>query len=327
MKNKNDHHGFTLIELLISVAIAVVLIAAMDGIIDHVLKVNAFSRIKNNNIQNTHFAMQRMVEVVSKSPRLLLPMSDNSSTSFRENVREQTVPASPPETGSILATAVLAVTLPLEFDLDSDGFPDADNDKDGLVDEDLPADIHNDGKAGIRDFDDDGNGTKDFFLSPAGDDDESNDLAQSEDPVDLFDDDGDGNIDEDPPADNNGDGAAGIIGIDDDNDGSIDEGSANDDDEDGISDEDWLDPIVYYLNNGALIERIAVPWDENSSGGIDGQDFIESTLAENVTLLRFERVAVSVLNRAQIIDITLELTPPDGEAYRLHTKVRVSGNL
>ncbi|MFK8026610.1 MAG: prepilin-type N-terminal cleavage/methylation domain-containing protein [Gammaproteobacteria bacterium] len=327
MNQHNHQHGFTLIELLMATAIAAVLIASMNGIIDHVLKVNKFTQGRNDTIQKTHFAMQRMVEVISSSPTLLLPLDDNPSTSFREYVREQSVPASAPETGSILATAVLAVTLPSDFDLDSDGFPDADNDKDGNIDEDLPADSHNDGKAGIRDFDDDGNGTKDYFLSPAGDDDESNDLSQSEDPIDGVDDDGDGLIDEDPSADMNGDGAPGIAGFDDDNDGSVDEGSVNDDDEDGSTDEDWLDPIVYYLNNGSLIERIAVPWDENSSGGIDGRDYIESTLAENVTFLRFERVPSSIIDRAQIIDITLELTPPEGESYQLNTMVRVSGSL
>ena len=37
----------------------------------------------------------------------------------------------------------------------------------------------------------------------------------------------------------------------------------NDDDEDGQDDEDWFDPVVFYLQGSALIERRAVPWDEN----------------------------------------------------------------
>ena len=97
-----------------------------------------------------------------------------------------------PRVQQLLATAVLAVTLNRSQDMDADGVPDADNDGDGRFDEDLPADTQNDGKAGVRDFDDDGNGIKDFFLSPAGDDDESGDLAQSEDPLNGTDDDGDG---------------------------------------------------------------------------------------------------------------------------------------
>ncbi len=114
-----------------------------------------------------------------------------------------------------------------------------------------------------------------------------------------------------------------LWGVDDDGDTQVDEGDVNDDDEDGNVDEDWLDPLVYYLNNGALIERIAVPWDANTSGTVDGRDYVESTIAENVTLLRFERVPMSAGDRAQLVDITLELSPPDGEVVSLNARVRV----
>ncbi len=45
-----------------------------------------------------------------------------------------------------------------------------------------------------------------------------------EDPIDGIDNDGDGSVDEDPPADANDDNKAGIADADDDGDGSIDEG-------------------------------------------------------------------------------------------------------
>ncbi|QMU60513.1 MAG: prepilin-type N-terminal cleavage/methylation domain-containing protein [Gammaproteobacteria bacterium] len=315
--------GFTLIEMLVAMVIAALLIAAMDGVIGQALEANSATQTRNDSVQAADYAMQRMTKAVTSTRKLLIPLGDNVVTTYRENVREQTIPASPPETGSTLATAVLAVSLPLDSDLDSNGVPDADNDNDGRYDEDLPADSQKDGKAGIRDFDDDGNGTKDFIFSPAGDDDESNDLAQSEDPINGMDDDGDGSIDEDSSADMNGDGAPGVVGVDDDGDTQVDEGDVNDDDEDGNVDEDWLDPLVYYLNNGALIERIAVPWDANTSGTVDGRDYVESTIAENVTLLRFERVPMSAGDRAQLVDITLELSPPDGEVVSLNARVRV----
>ena len=57
----------------------------------------------------------------------------------------------------------------------------------------------------------------------------------------------------------NDDGAPGIAGVDDDGDGSIDEGDVADDDEDGQSDEDWYDPVVFYLSGSAVIERRAYP--------------------------------------------------------------------
>jgi len=317
--------GFTLIELLVATVIAALLIAAMDGVIGQALEANKVTKTRNDSVQAANYAMQRMVKAVTTTRQLLIPLGDNSATTFREHVREQTIPASPPEMGSLFASAVLAVTLPIDSDLDSNGIPDADNDSDGSYDEDLPADTQKDGKAGIRDFDDDGNGTTDFIFSPAGDDDESNDLSQSEDTINGIDDDGDGTIDEDPSADMNGDGAPGIAGVDDDGDSQIDEGNVDDDDEDGNVDEDWLDPLVYYLNNGALIERIAVPWDTNASGTVDGRDYVESTIADNVTLLRFERVPMSTGDRAQLVDITLELTPPDGEPFSLNTRVHVGG--
>ncbi len=218
------------------------------------------------------------------------------------------------------------MTLPASFDLDGNGIPDADNDGDGQIDEDLPADTSNDGKPGIAGIDDDGNGVADFLLSPVADDDESADFAQNEDNLNSIDDDGDGISDEDPGADNNGDGCAGICSVDDDGDGNIDTEAVADDDEDGSSDEDWYDPVVFYLAGNSLIQRTPVPWDVDSSGTVTGLDFIEEAIADNVTRLRVERVAQA--GRSQVVDITLELTSPDsGESVSLQTRVRVGGAL
>ena len=217
--------------------------------------------------------------------------------------------------------------MPASLDLDGNGIPDADNDGDTRIDEDLPADTTNDGKSGILDIDDDGNGVKDFAFSPPADDDESADFSQNEDAINGIDDDGDGIIDEDPGADNNGDGCPGICGVDDDADGGLDEGAAADDDEDGSSDEDWYDPVVFYLVGGTLMQRTPVPWDENGSGFVTGEDFIAESIAENVTRLRVERVPQTG-HRSQLVDLTLELTSPaTGAVVSLHTQVRVGGAL
>ena len=147
----------------------------------------------------------------------------------------------------------------------------------------------------------------------------------NEDPINGIDDDGDGDIDEDPPGDMNNDNAPGIAGVDDDGDGQTDEGGDDrDDDEDGQADEDWLDPVVFSLQGSSLVERTPVPWDESSGGGVTGRDYIESTIADNVTLLRFERVPQGG-GRAVLIDITLELTGSDGYVASLNTRVRVGG--
>ena len=318
--------GFTLVEMLIATALAGLLIAGLNGAIGQALTIQDSVSKKNDLTQQARFAMEQMVRAVSQSRLLMLPMADKSVTLFVENIREQTVPASAPPPGSSLGTAVLAVTLPAYFDLDGNGIPDADNDGDGRFDEDLPADTTYDLKPGIVGIDDDGNGIYDYSLSPAADDDESSNFAQNEDVINGVDDDGDGITDEDPGADNNGDGCAGICGVDDDADGVVDEGSVADDDEDGSSNEDWYDPLVFYLVGSTLIQRTPVPWDESGGGLVSGLDFIEEAIAENVTRLRVERV--SQAGRSQIVDLTLQLTSPDsGEIVSLHTRVRVGGAL
>lgn len=259
----------------------------------------------------------------------MLPMRDKPASNWPENIREQTVPASAPIGDSTLATAVLAVTLPAFVDLDQDGYPDADDDEDGRIDEDLPNDITHDFAPGIIGIDDDGDGQVDENPSFWWDDDEVSGVY-NEDPINGIDDDGDNNIDEDPPSDNNGDNCPGDCGVDDDGDGSIDEGSDDDDDEDGSTFDDPYDPVVYYLNGNSLIERMPARWDTDGistpDGPVDGRDFEESVLAQNVTRLRFERLDDGTA--LELVDILLELTDPDsGESVSLQTRVRIGGAL
>ena len=317
--------GFTLIEMLIATAIASLLIAGLGGIIGQSLAIQETVSDSNQLNRQARFAMQRMQQAVSNSRLLLLPLNDKPASNWLENVREETVPPTTPTDDSTKYTAVLAVTLPLYSDLDADGFPDADNDRDGRIDEDLPGDIHYDIADGIWLIDDDGDGSVDesFFDN---DDDEVLSVAD-EDPMDGIDDDGDNNIDEDPGSDNNGDGCDGICGVDDDGDGAVDEGSAFDDDEDGASDEDWYDPVVFYLAGSTLMERTPVPWDESGVGGISGRDFITSSIADNVTRFRVERLPLDG-GRYVLLDLTLELRNPDsGETASLSTRLRVGGAL
>ena len=132
--------GVTLIEMLIAIALTGLLIAGLNGVIGQALSVQRVVDENNDLSGQARFAMQQMVHAVSHLDQLLLPMADKTTTAFVENIREQTIPASAPPPGSSTATAVLAVTLPATFDLDGNGIPDADNDGDGLFDEDLPAD-------------------------------------------------------------------------------------------------------------------------------------------------------------------------------------------
>jgi heat shock protein beta len=317
--------GLTLVELLVAMMITGLMIAALNGIIGEVEGIQSFTRERSTLTEDAHFAMERMVRAVQHTRLLMLPFPDNPNTNWREHVREQTIPPSAPEGDSTFATAVLAVTQDQTVDLDGDGVADADNDDDGLFDEDPYGDLTRDTASGIYQIDDDGDGWVDE--QPGGEwwnDDEEN--FGDEDPANGIDNDGDGKIGEDPFMDNNGDGAPGVAGVDDDGDGSIDEGNYYDDDEDGQNDEDSLEPLVFYLQGSTLIERTPVPWDENGGGGVTGRDFIESTIAEDVTLFRVERVP-DAGTRAQLVDLTLELTNPAGETISVNTRVRVGSAL
>jgi prepilin-type N-terminal cleavage/methylation domain-containing protein len=321
---RRQQRGFNLIELMVAMLLAGLILAATSGVIQQATGTDAAVGDRNELLRDARFAMDRMVTMTGGSRRLLLPLADNGATDWPENIREQTIPASPPVGSSSFATAVLAVTLPANIDLDSDGFPDADNDRDGRIDEDFPADIQFDYGDGIYLVDDNGNGLVDESFVDS--DDDEGFFGADEDPVNGLDDDGDGAIDEDPGSDANGDGAPGIAGVDDDSDGQVDEGNAADDDEDGAIDEDWLDAVVFYLQGTSLIERHPVPWDETANGFISGRDFIASVIAENVTRFRVERMA-GASGAAQLVSLELELTGSSGAVVNLETRVRIGGAL
>lgn len=313
--------------MMLSLAIAALIIAGLSGVVGQALQSQDAVSASNQLTRDARFAMQRMLRTVAASRRLLLPLSDNPITNWPEHIREQTLPPSPPIGDSTFASAVLAVTLPADIDLDNDGFADADDDRDGSIDEDLPNDNQHDFFPGIMRIDDDGDGTVDEGSGWAEDDEDG---AENEDPLDRIDNDGDGSVDEDPASDNNGDGCPGTCGVDDDGDGVIDEGSIDDDDEDGNTFDDPYDPVVYYLQSGNLVERMPAPWDTDGisvpDGPVDGRDYIESVIAENVTRFRVERVDNG--STMEVIDLTLELTSPlTGESVSLQTQVRLGGAL
>lgn len=302
-----QQRGFTLLELLICLALATIIMLGLSDIISTSLATRRLVHAENDSALQAEFAMDRIRRMVRGSRRLILPMSDNPATAWNESRRD-----------------VLAITLPAIIDLDFDDTPDADNDGDGLLDEDLPGDNDNNGEAGIIGIDDDGDGSVDESdsLEPYNDNDENN--LQSDDWVDGLDNDDDGSIDEDMHQDMNKDFAPGIEGIDDDNDGAKDEGHMADDDEDGTTNEDWFDPVVFYLAGTTLVERLPVPWDENGDFLVTGKDYVENPLAENVS--RFEVTkTITASDAVQLITIELELTGAGAEPYTLEATIRVGG--
>lgn len=300
--------GFTYAELLSALAVGMLVMIGISGLISQSGQSLRESRENTLDSREIHWAMDRILRSIRRSPRLLLPLVDDPTTpGTSEHIRD-----------------LVALTLDPQIDRDGDGFADADNDEDGRVDEDLGADNHNDGAAGIPGIDDDLDGFTDEPTINGKDNDESGTDAVPEpndDPLNGLDDDGDGNIDEDLPGDMNGDGAPGIVGVDDDGDTLIDEGGdPKDDDEDGAADEDWYDVVLFRLNGSQLLERTPEP------GAASGAVYTERVLLENVTLFQVERLILPG-GRYILLEVTLQMTGTDGDTRSLSAKARVGGEL
>ncbi len=311
--------GFTLIEVLVTVVIMGLILLGIAGVLEQALRAESATRERNDLTRQARFALDRMTMAVSATKLLLVPLAENPVTAWSESVRNP---------------GVLAVTLDPTLDRDGDGWADANNDKDFLdlnqnavrdpgeperIDEDLDNDATNDGKAGIAGIDDDGDNAIDEGNSV--DDDEDGDFG-NEDWLNGADDDGDGAVDEDFDKDLNRDGSPGVAGVDDDGDGLIDEGMPSlldDDDEDGQKSEDWLDVVAYFLSGSTLIERTP------NQNPVDGNDFTERIIADNVASFRVERIPKGA-GRAVLVDITLALAG-DKVNVQLHTRVRVGAGL
>jgi len=302
--HKSIHHakGLSLIEITITLAISAIVMISITGVIGQALETERIVRVRNDVHRQARFAMQQMVQAISHTQRLMLPLAENPTTAWSESVRDP---------------GVLAVTLDPILDRNKDGFADVDNDKDGRVDEDLSRDNTKNGAPGIDGIDDDGDGQID---EGGNNDDNDEDGQTSEDHLDGLDNDGDGAIDEDFPDDINNDSAPGVVGIDDDGDSLIDEGHDDDDDEDGTRDEDWYDPVVFFLSGTTLMQRIP------NINPTDGTDYTEYPIAENVTQFRVERIPQGT-GRAILVDLSLTVTDSNGESAQINTQVRVGSRL
>jgi len=179
------------------------------------------------------------------------------------------------------------------------------------TDEDTPSDMSNDSFPGLALYDDDGDGAIDeagglAWTDAIKDDDE--DGSFDEDPLDGIDNDGDGNVDEDLPADSNADSAPGTAQVDDDADGSVDEsggGNAINDDEDSIGDEDAADALIYYFDGG-----INAIWEAFPQAGTSG------VLCNNVTAFSVVYNPPDAITDPYIT-ISVTLVAPDGESVTI----------
>jgi hypothetical protein len=246
--------------------------------------------------QEAQFAVDRVIGAVRGSRRLLVPLPEVAATAYSESQRD-----------------VLAVTLDPTLDRDGNGFADADNDRDGRIDEDPSEDMTNDLESGIVGIDDDGDGSVDEDEDRDDDEDNSN----NEDHVDGIDEDGDGLVDEDVKNDVSNDGKPGLQGVDDDQDGMVDEGNNEDDDEDGVKNEDWLDAHVFRVNGGVLVERLP------DLSAPTGAVFTERALAAGVSNFRVSYIAPAAAGLPPTLQITLTLAGAGGATATVDTRVRL----
>ena len=278
--------GFTLIELLVSLAIVGILLAALSGVVQKAYDQWNYSRARNELLYQGNFAMDMMVTAVAETNRLLIPLQDNPATAHDESLRD-----------------ILAITMSPLLDSDGDGFLDADNDHDGLVDEDIPADNNLDYQAGIQDIDDDGDGSIDESLSMYDNDENGN---PGDDWLDGVDNDGDSSVDEDIPWDND----ASVSGYDNlDNDG------------DGLENEDWLDPVIFLVSSDgtSLIQRKPVV---NWPNGSKTNDLVIAQA--EVIVLSIQRLPMASGDRHGQLAITLQLESSAGGTLTLQSQVRVN---
>jgi hypothetical protein len=296
MSSRNRSQGLTLIEVLGSLAIGALLLAALGGVVMQSTRtlglVNSASQLE----QDAQFAVDRIVDAVRASRRLLVPMPEVAATAYSESQRN-----------------VLALTLDPTLDRDGNGFADADNDRDGRIDEDSSEDMTNDLKSGIAGIDDDGDGGIDEDEDRDDDEDDSN----NEDNVDGLDGDGDGLVDEDVKHDISDDGKPGLKDIDDDGDAAIDEGNNEDDDEDGLKNEDWLDARVFRVTGGTLVERLPDP------NAPTGAAFTERPLAAGVSDFRVTYVPPAAAGLPPTLQISLALAGAGGASATIDTRVRL----
>lgn len=233
--------GMALAELLVAAVIAALLMAGLNGVLQGVQQTNQHLSGRALLQRDARLAMARVAVMVEGSQRLLVPLETTTGT-----------------------RDVLAVALPAALDRDGNGFADADNDRNGTPDDDLPADETHDGAAGVKGIDDDG----------------------------------DGNIDNGGNTDNDEDGTLGSAPV------SPKTGG------------DWIDPVVYRVSNGQLLERMP------NLNPTSGADYTERVIADKVVSLAVTRID-SGNRRTREILVVLTLGDPAGETASWTRRLRV----
>lgn len=234
--------GIAIVELLVAVLIAAMVMAVLATATGSLRRGDALISERLRLQRDARLALDRIAAIAEGSTRVLIPLE--VTTASRD---------------------VLAVALPPGLDRNGDGFADADNDQNGVVDDDLPADETNDGGTGVIGIDDDGDGLVDNGAS-------------------FTDNDENGTIGSAPVAPKTG--------------------------------ADWIDAVVYYRVGSQLMERLP------NINPFNGNDFTERPIADNVTAFSVTRVPTGNRRQRELI-VKLALTGPGGETGSWVRRLRV----
>lgn len=265
-----NRRGVTLIELLVVIVILSFVVFGLSELLSVELKAARDNRVRSRLTDDANFAINAILFAARETNWVFIPGNANP-------VRD------------MLAISAMA-----------------DNDEDGVLDEDWGGDAGNDNQPGFAGFDDDGDGSIDEGGAIRKNDDDEDGYDDEDISKNGIDDDSggagpDGDYDEEFRADMNGDGCPGICFRDDDGDGSYDEGDISDDDEDGMADEDPVDPLIFYLKNGSLYEKKVI-WNLSTSLS----EVSEKKLIDNVSQFAVTRLLGA--NGKTIIRIRLEVS-------------------
>lgn len=270
-----------MVELLVVITIMAMITTGVSAYLSAILDIHRSSGARASLFREGMLVMERMSQGARRSTCLMIP---NAHASVRNCLAYS---------GSVNEDNDYYFNDPL--------YP--------RIDEGIEDDMNVDMADGIKDLDDDGDGTVDEQAAiPYADDDEDGEI--DEDPLDGLDNDGDGNIDEDFGKDASADEFAGIKGMDDDGDGQVDEGLKFDNDEDGTDKEDVLNTVIYAFDNVAHTLTESAPH--------LGQTTV---LCDHVTLFQVTYEA------PQRILIELTLSDPKGQSVTFYEHVYLQNRL
>ena len=87
--------GFSYLEALAAVALTAMLLTILTRVVGNVLEAHDSARTMQDTLEESRFALERMMGAVSRSGRLLVPQAENSGTGFSESIRDPGVLAVP----------------------------------------------------------------------------------------------------------------------------------------------------------------------------------------------------------------------------------------